>query len=77
MSKYLDSCTISDSECVYCLKHGGKEGGLTQAPLQNNGEPDWEQATTVDWLRLPPREELYLRTVLGMLIALEWMQGER
>jgi len=70
-------CMISDEEHCYCLRHGGKESGLEKAPLDGAGDPDWDHSQPVDFLRLAPREELYLRTIVGMLIALEWMQKER
>jgi hypothetical protein len=65
-------CTISNGEFIYFLLHGGKEGGLMQAPTTDPGA-----ARQVDFLRIDNREALYLRVVTGMLIALEWLQGER
>jgi hypothetical protein len=70
-------CTISDNESCYALLHGGKEGGLIQAPLDSEGDPDWSRERHVDFLRIGNREAQYLRVVTGMLIALEWLQGER
>jgi hypothetical protein len=70
-------CVIYDGDCYFALLHDGKNGGLEQARLDQQGQPDWATAQLVDFLRLSPRRELYLRTIVGMLIALEWMQRER
>jgi hypothetical protein len=72
----MPRCTISDGDCCFMLVHDGKNGGLEQAKLNNQGEPVWLDQQ-VDFLRLSPRRELYLRAIVGMLIALEWMQRER
>ena len=69
--------TISDGKSIYCLLHGGKEGGLLKAPLDSNGTPRWQEEIQVDFLLIDNREALYLRVVTGMLIALEMVQGER
>jgi hypothetical protein len=69
--------TVSDGDHHFALVHGGKNEGLKQAGMDDRGAPDWAGAQQVDFLRLSPRRELYLRAIVGMLIALEWMQRER
>ncbi len=62
---------ISDDGYGYSLLHSGKEGALQKTNLNNSGAPDWTTSRSVDFLRLAPGEELYLRMIVGMLIALE------
>jgi len=73
----IRDCTISDGTHFYQLHNGGKDGALTQVQLDSAGFPDWNTAQQVDFLRLFPKTELYLRAITGMLLALEWMQIER
>lgn len=70
----MHSCMISDNTYCYSLLHGGKEGGLEQIQLNIARAPDWSTAQLIDWTRLSPQRELYLRAILGMLIVLEVMQ---
>jgi hypothetical protein len=67
-------CMIVDGEYYFSLVHEGKNGELEQTEVDAAGEAVSKQ---VDFLRLSPRRELYLRAIVGMLIALEWMQRER